>query len=222
MLSLFISMLKTGTQVQIQRPGAGTEYMCKVEVLIEDAQEVLVHAPRDADKPVMIDPGENLNLRIFTDSAIYRYRATMVARTIVDGFGVIRLRINDSGEKVQRRSNFRFNCAIPVTFNVVKTSGEQGDKGIGIITDLSAGGTKIFSDAILSQGSLLNIQMTLGTELLVAFGDVRTRTELPARGSKYKYQYGVRFSLMPEADQEIIIRYMYKLQREALKKVRPR
>lgn len=220
---MYIEYLKSGARVQIQRPHDDPNggFMCKIEVLLADAREILVHAPAEGNRPVKLEIGGPLTLRLLTDNAIYRFKATMRAHSTVDGFDVVRIRINDDGEKIQRRSAFRFNCAVPVTFAVIYTSGQQAERGIGIITDLSAGGAKIFTDKNLQVSTLLNISITLGEELVVAFGDIRSKSELP-RGSKFEFQYGIRFSMMPESDQEIIIKYMYKMQREELKKVRPR
>jgi len=194
--------------------------MCKIEVLLP-TREVLVHAPVERNRPVDLLIGGNLILRLLTDNAIYRFKATMISYGDVDGFDVVKLRIDDTGEKIQRRSAFRFNCVIPITFSVIYSSGQQAEREEGIISDLSAGGAKIFTNKNLHTGYLLNISIPLGDDFVVAFGDIRTRTELP-RQSKYSYQYGIRFSMMPESDQELIIRFMYKMQREELKKARPR
>jgi len=220
---LFIEYLKSGARVQIQRPGDSPTggFMCKIEVLNLKAKEVLVHVPLEGNRPVRLERGGGLVLRLLTDNAIYNYKSKMMSYEKVDGFDVVKLLIIDGGEKVQRRSAFRFNCGIPITFNVIYTSGQQTEREDGLITDLSAGGTKIFTDKSLQEGYLLNISLPLGDELVVAFGDIRTKMELSHK-SKYKYQYGVRFAMMPESDQEKIIRYMYKLQREELKKARPR
>ncbi|MDR0271796.1 MAG: PilZ domain-containing protein [Clostridiales bacterium] len=220
---MYIEYLKSGARVQIQRPvdGPAGGFMCKIEVLIPEKRQVLVHAPVERNRLVELKIGGNLMLRLLTDNAIYNFKATMVAYAEIDGFDVVRLSIDDDGEKVQRRSAFRFNCAIPVTFSAIYSSGQQAEREEGVATDLSAGGAKIFTDKSLHTGYLLNISIPLGEGLVVAFGDVRTRTELPD-GSKFAYQYGVRFSMMPESDQEQIIKFMYKNQREELKKARPR
>jgi c-di-GMP-binding flagellar brake protein YcgR len=220
---LFLEYLKTGARVEIQRPGEkGNEgFMCKIEVMIPSKREVLIHAPVEGNRPVDLKIGGSFTLRLLTDNAIYCFTATMLAYGDVDGFDVVRFRVDSDGEKVQRRSAFRFNCAIEASYSVIYSSGQQAEREDALITDLSAGGAKIFSNKSLHVGYLLNISLPLGKELVVAFGDVRTQNKLP-RGSKYEYCYGVRFAMMPETDQEKIIRFMYKLQREELKKARPR
>ncbi|MCL2355681.1 MAG: PilZ domain-containing protein [Defluviitaleaceae bacterium] len=220
---MFVNNLKSGARVQIQRPDDGPNggFVCKIELLIPDSREILVHAPVSQHKVVDLQNAGPLTLRLLTDNAIYVFNATFLAKTDVDGFDVVRLRIDSDGEKIQQRSAFRFNCAIPITFTVIYSSGQQAEREVGMISDLSAGGAKIFTDKSMQSGYLLNVSIQLGEEFVVAFGDVRSKTEMP-EGSKFAYQYGVRFAMMPETDQEQIIRYMYKVQREELKKARPR
>ncbi|MCL1884548.1 MAG: PilZ domain-containing protein [Defluviitaleaceae bacterium] len=220
---MYLELLKSGARVQIQRPtdGPNDGYTCKVEVLLPESRVVLVHAPVEQNKPVYLKIGGNLTLRLLTDGAIYRFNVLMMSYGDVDGFDVVKLRILDEGEKIQRRSAFRFNCGIPVTYSVIYASGQQAEREEGLVSDLSAGGAKIFTNKSLHTGYLLNISIPLGEGMVVAFGDVRSKTDLP-QGSKFSYQYGIRFVMMPEADQEQIIQFMYKMQREMLKKARPR
>ena len=221
---MYIEQLKSGSRVQIQKSGDGPRdgYMCKVEVLLLERREVLIHAPVEKGRLVRLRTGEKFVLRLLSDSANFIYNAVLVAYTDVDGFDVLKFRLTDGGEKVQRRSAFRFNCALKISFGIIYSSGQQSEREEGLVIDLSAGGAKIYTNKKLSTGYLLNIDLQLGDDLVVAFGDVRTAMDLPRESSKYAYQYGIRFTMMPEADQETIIRYMYKMQREELKKARPR
>ena len=220
---MFFEQLRSGTRVQIQQPSDGpTEgYMCKIEVMLPDRKEVLVHAPISRGRLVKLERGVDYALRLLAENAIYRFKAKLVAYGDLDGFDIVRFSLVGEGEKVQRRSAFRFNCSLRVTFTIIYSSGQQSESHEGLITDLSAGGAKMYADANAHMGYLLNISLQLGDDLVVAFGDVRTRKDI-SRDSKFAYQYGIRFSMMPETDQEKIIRYMYKMQREELKKARPR
>ncbi|MCL2840393.1 MAG: PilZ domain-containing protein [Defluviitaleaceae bacterium] len=220
---MFIEQLKSGSKVQIQRLSSDTDdgYMCKIEVMLPNTREVLIYPPIENGRLVRLRTGEKFVLRLMSDNSSFRYTATLVAYTEVDGFDVLRFKLEDGGEKIQRRSAYRFAYTLNVSFSVVYSSGEQSEREEGLIIDLSAGGAKMYSDKKMTIGHLLNIDLQLGDNFLVAFADVRTVMDLP-RGSRYKYQYGFRFTMMPQVDQEVIIRYMYKLQREELKKARPR
>jgi c-di-GMP-binding flagellar brake protein YcgR len=194
--------------------------MCKIEVCLPETNEIALHAPYEKGRRLPYRTGGNFFLRLLTENAIYRFRATFEGYGTLDGFEVARFKLEDKGEKVQRRSAFRFNCSLPVTYAIIYSSGQQSERENALVVDISAGGAKIFTDKNLHPGYLLNVALQLEDDLVIAFGDVRTKTELPPN-SRYKFQYGVRFAMMPESDQERIVRYMYKKQREELKKVRP-
>ena len=220
---MFIDQLKSGSRIQIQRPGdrENEGFMCKVEVTVPETQTVLVHAPMQHGHLIKLPVGGQFNLRLLTENAAYRFGAELAEYTDIDGFDVIMFKLTTGGDKVQRRSAFRFNTSLKVEYSVISQSGQQSERESGLIIDLSAGGAKIFTHRVLRIGDLLNIGLQLGDDLVVAFGDVRTKTDLPSK-SRYPFQYGIRFTMMPQADQEAIIRFMYKEQREALKKARPR
>ena len=216
---MYFDQLKSGVRVQIVLPGhdSSNSVMCKIEVAVPERKELLVHAP--SEKYAAMPKGGGYSIRTLTDNAIYVFRATMLSVGHVDGFKVIRFLIEDNGEKTQRRNAYRFTCAIPITFTVVDATGGQSENAKGIVTDLSAGGIKLATDLHLKNSDLLNISLDLDGETVVAFGDVRSKTELP-RTAKHLFQYGIRFPMIPQTDQEKIIKHVTKLQREELKKVR--
>jgi c-di-GMP-binding flagellar brake protein YcgR len=221
---LFIEQLKAGEKVKVQRPedDAAGGFLCKIIKLVTERRQIFIHAPAEDNKIVEMDVGSELTLHLMTDNASYNFKASVLAYTEINGYDILRLQIVNTGEKVQRRSAFRFNCAIQTTFKIIYTDGQQAEDEEGLVTDLSAGGTKIYTNKGIPEGALLNISLPLDDDVtIIAFGDVRMKREVPDN-AKYKYQYGVRFTMMPEADQELIFKYIMKMQREELKKARPR
>jgi c-di-GMP-binding flagellar brake protein YcgR len=220
---MYIDQMKSGVRVQIQRPGAGPNegFMCKVEVVLSHTKEVLIHAPMQGGRLVDLPKGDRFVLRLQTDKSVYQFKAILMEYLKEDGFDVIKFRITDQGEKVQRRDAFRFICAIPVTYSTVSNSGQMSSPETGLIIDLSAGGVKINASKSMQIKDFLNITMQLDDDLMVAFAEVCTKKEITGN-DKYKFQYGIKFAMMPPSDQEKIVRYIYKAQREELKKARPR
>ena len=220
---MFIDHLKIGSKVYLHRRGDTSSggILTRVELLMPEKQEVYVYAPKVSGHPVQLSTEEAYYLRLITDSSIYRYRVKFLKHGDIDGFEISCFKLMDGGEKTQRREAYRFNLNTMVVFSVVYKDGNQSEKIDGMIVDLSAGGAKIFSDRKVSKGELLLIDLMLDDDQIIAFGDVRTAGDLPPR-SRYAYQYGVRFAMMAESDQERIIRFMYKKQREELKKANSR
>ena len=221
---MFFDQMKSGARVQIQNLGAKNAnegHICKVEVVLFDSKEVLIHAPMQDGRVVELPKGERYVLRLLSDQSVYRFHAILISYLKEDGFDVFKFRVTDGGEKVQRRDAFRYNCSINVTFAMVSNSGQMSAAEPGLVIDLSAGGVKLNSNKSMQERDFMNITMQLGDDLMVAFGEVCSRKDIPDN-DKYKYQYGIKFAMMDAKDQERIVRYIYKSQRDELKKARPR
>ena len=121
---MYIEQLKSGSRVQIQQVADREHegYMCKVEVAIPESKIVLVHAPISHGRMVWLPVGGTFTLRLLSDNATYRYDAVLDSYTDIDGFDVIMFKLTSGGDKIQRRSAFRFNCALPVSFAVISQS----------------------------------------------------------------------------------------------------
>ena len=219
---MYEDQLKPGTKVMIQKPGDAPNegYVCKVEALYEQEKQVIITAPIQGGRIVLLDKGKYV-LRLLNDAGSIVYKSELIARHKIDGIEMVIFSLEDGGEKIQRRSTFRLNIAMRASFSVIYTNGQQSDKEESLIIDLSVGGAKIYTNKKLNLGYLLSIEMQLDDHLMVVFGDVRTNLKLP-RESKYGYQYGIRFVMMPQEDQDRIIKFIYKMQRQDLKKIRIR
>ena len=220
---MFIDHLRAGAKVYLHKRGDTTSggVLTRVELLLPEKHEVYVYAPKVSGHPVNLVADEQYYFRLVTESSIFRYRAKFISYGEIEGFEVASFKLLDGGEKTQRREAYRFNLNSMVIFSVVYTDGNQSEKIDGMIVDLSAGGAKIYTDRKVSKGELLIIDLMLDDDQIIAFGDVRTASDLPPK-SRFAFQYGVRFAMMAESDQERIIRFMYKKQREELKKANSR
>ena len=223
MVRLYIDHLRAGAKVYLHKRGdtTGAGILTRVELMKPEKHEVYVYAPKVNGHPVNLTSDEQYYFRLVTECSIFRYRVKFLTHGEIDGFDISCFKLLDGGEKSQRREAYRFNLNTMVIFSVVYTDGNQSEKIDGMIVDLSAGGAKIYSDRKVSKGEFIIIDLMLDDDQIIVFGDVRTANDLPPK-SRFAYQYGVRFAMMAESDQERIIRFMYKKQREELKKANSR
>ena len=220
---MYIDYLKNGARVYLHKRGDTTSggVLTRVELLLPEKQEVFVYKPKVSGYPLELKVDEQYYFRLVSESSIYRYRVKFLTHGEIEGFEISCFRLLDGGEKTQRREAYRFNLNTMAIFSVVYADGNQSEKIDGMVVDLSAGGAKIYTDRKVRKGELIIIDLMLDDDQIIAFGDVRTANDLPPK-SKFAYQYGVRFAMMAESDQERIIRFMYKKQREELKKANSR
>ena len=69
----------------------------------------------------------------------------------------------------------------------------------------------------IKHGSLLRIDLFLDDDYVMVFGQVLMAKHTP-ENIKYPYQYGIKFEVLPESDEERIVRYVYNEQRKLLKR----
>jgi c-di-GMP-binding flagellar brake protein YcgR len=192
--------------------------MTRVEV-VESDKTILVHAPTDKGKRIKFVERNVYGLRFFSDGAQVNFDAKFMNEEKIDGFLILRFFMMGDGEKVQRRNAFRFTCSIPITFNIVADNGEQSPRAEAVVRDLSSGGIKMNTTVNIKQGSLLRIDLFLDDDYVMAFGQVLMVKHVP-ENIKYPYQYGIKFEVMPESDEERIVRYVYNEQRKLIKRPR--
>lgn len=216
---MFLKDIKTGTQVQLSRKGADPQikpYMTRVEV-VEDNNTILIHAPLEKGARVKLVERNLYKLCFISEGAQINFEGKLMEAVKIDGFHMLRFSIDAPGEKIQRRNAFRFACTLPFTFNVIADDGRQSPRIEGVIRDLSSGGIKIVTKANIPDNVLLRIDLNLDEEYIMAFGQIRMKKHVPDN-IKYPYTYGISFELLPEADEERIVRYVYNEQRKLLKR----
>jgi len=184
---------------------------------VESDKTILIHAPLDKGQRIRLVERNVYGLRFISGEAQVNFDAKFMQREKIEGFEMLRFFLITDGEKVQRRNSFRFVCSIPITFNLVEDNGEQSKRTEGLVRDLSSGGIKMITTMNIPSGSLLRIDLFLDDDYVMVFGHVLMAKHVP-ENVKYPYQYGIKFEVLPESDEERIVRYVYNEQRKLLKR----
>ena len=225
---MFTNRLKSGEKAYLHIWGDSSNkgILTRIEYHKADDKEVHIWTPKVNGRPANLNQSNFYEIRIFGETAEYRYKVRFIEHDEADGFPISRFRLMHEGEKILRRDAYRLNLNTMVMFSVVQEDGNQTSKVEGRVVDLSTGGVKILTNQELDKGELLNLSIQLDKELLIAFGDIRFSAEAPLpppapRGKKtkeprYTYQYGISFVMLGDSDEEKIIQYMHRKQREEL------
>lgn len=215
---MLINDIKTGMQAKIAYKGEAAKtagpYTTRVET-VENNRYVIVHEPLDKGKRIRFVGHNIYELSFMVGSAQLKFDGRYMATVKIDNFFMLRFELIGSGEKVQRRNSYRFVCSIPFVFNTIAENGSQSECIDGIIHDLSGGGIKMVCKEDLPENSLLRMDIILGEEKLMSFGQVRMKRQSP-ENVRYPFTYGISFELMPEKEEELIVRYIYNEQRKLL------
>ena len=224
---MYTNCLKSGEKAYLHKWGDKDSkgILTRIEHHRAESKELHIWPPKVDGKTARLNTDTFYEVRLFGETAEYRFKVKFIKHDEFDGFPITRFKLMHDGEKVLRRNAFRLNLDTMVMFSVVKEDGNQSDKIEGRVADLSSGGVRILTNLELDKGELLNLSIQLGNDLIIAFGDIRFSAEAsppPLRGigknphPRYTRQYGVSFVMLADSDEEKVIQYISRKQREEL------
>ena len=223
---MFTSRIKSGEKIYLHKWGDNDSkgILTRVEMHIPDKKEVLIYAPQVDGRVMNLNTDTFYDLRMFAETAEYRFKVKFITHEEVDGFPISRFKLMHDGEKTLRRNAFRLNLDAMVVYSIIGEDGNQSEKDEGKIIDLSSGGAKIHTNRKIDKGELLNLSMQLGNDMIIAFGDIKHSEPAPQPAStskqKYAYQYGISFVMLTDSDEEKIIRFLYQKQMQEMRNSR--
>ena len=137
------------------------------------------------------------------------------AQTVEVSGETLKLRITSDIMRVQRRGSIRLEI-LRGAKGFIRGSGAPFE---GVVTDISAGGMSVRTNAPLSIGDKLNLEMPAdqGNNSAKADCEVRWKVAMP-EGSPFTYQIGCLFNFAHGVDKERLLKYIYRVQRNKLHK----
>lgn len=208
---MFIDGIKTGDRLEIT--SAGKAYVSVVEAAGENG-ELTVHMPIEYGKLVKLQKNEEYSVLFFTEKGMLRFTAAVSDYEKADGFNFIKLNLLSEGERVQRRSFFRFNCVIPFTF----TLDGGGAPRDGVMKDICGGGIRFVTNYDIPKDKRVSCVAEINGETLCLAGEILHKQHFPK--SVYAYQYRIEFTGMVQGDRDKIVQYVYDEQRREIKRIR--
>ena len=224
---MFTNHLKSGEKAYLHKWGdnGSKGILTRIEHHKADNKELHIWPPKVNGSVARLSTDHFYEVRLFGETAEYRYKVKFIKHDEVDGFPISRFKLMHDGEKTLRRDAFRLNLDTMVMYSVVHNDGNQSEKAEGRVVDLSSKGVRILTNQELDKGELLNLSIQLDNELIIAFGDIRFSAEAPPpptrvsgknRQPRYTYQYGISFIMLTDSDEEKVIQYICRRQRDEL------
>jgi c-di-GMP-binding flagellar brake protein YcgR len=167
---------------------------------------VYIYIPTENGKPVFLSRNRNYLLRFSLANAVYQYPAELT-HIISNDSEAIPFRIVGDATKEQNRNMFRLACNIQMQFSIIDNRSRTFTSLSGVIHDLSGGGMKMESDKDVKVKSMLRLELPLEKETLLVIGQVMHK-KMQKSESALHYQYGIKFTAMPQVDQDAIIRFI--------------
>jgi len=206
-------ILLPGAVIELKIPEGNYQgnYYTKVEEIRDQA--LYIGAPYHQGEIVPLRVGTVLEVLFNDQMSAYVFNSTIKQR-ITFPIPVFVLDIPNEIRKIQRRSFVRIKTFLPITYQVVTKEG-LSEPQKGNMLDLSGGGMCFKTFDKLESNELLFIRLTLpAAELNICARILRVNKSEETNS----YNISSEFHEISEHDRDLIIRYVFELQRTMRKK----
>ncbi len=212
------SQLKIGDKIEISRMGSKT-IKHKSQILdILNEKEYIISGP--------ISRSTIVNIRLNTILEISynkEEKGKFVFKALVtdkNEKGVYKLKIERLSDitRIQERNFFRLPLSLEINkkFKVTEGNKEITMEEICKTTDISGGGTRIFSNFNHKKNDKLLLTLYIDNKEINILGEVVRTSE--SSNNSYHYEVAVKFVDIDNTDRDIIVKYIFDQQRELRKK----
>lgn len=158
---------------------------------------------------VYIPVDSALIVRFYKENACYQFFSSLVSKSDLNGLRALNLDIVSNVEKIQRRKYYRIELALPIMYKRC----EEKEYKRAIMKDISGGGIKISLDTVFKRGEKIDLKINIDKMKIKICGVV-------IRVSKNKriYDLGIEFDDVDRINREKIIKFIFKKQRERIKR----
>jgi c-di-GMP-binding flagellar brake protein YcgR len=150
----------------------------------------------------------------FAEKGLITFDGKILGYVARDGFNYMVIELMSAGDKVQRRSFFRFACVLPFNFNITSAAG--GAKAYsGVLKDIGAGGMRFVSNESVEVNTNVKVLLDLDKSVVPINGIMVQKHAFPK--ANYKFQYRVKFTGVTKDTQEKIVQFIFDEQRRLLR-----
>ena len=211
-------VLQTGSRVIILKNTEkdNNEYTSQIESV--DGKKIRILAPMYKSALIKLHEGLNINLTVFSDGKLYRFDA-IVDKSVSEGMlHYVDIIVSSKIEKIERRDYFRIQTMKEVLIRKKEISNEkQKDNNYtqSVLIDLSGGGMQFSTREKFKAGDEIDILINIEGKDISLAGKILNINE---QSELRTYRYGVEFKDMDRMIRENIVTYVFKTQREQLRK----
>ncbi|MDD3269359.1 MAG: PilZ domain-containing protein, partial [Syntrophomonadaceae bacterium] len=201
-------LIEIEIDIDKRNPEQKEVFASRVEDLRRDA--IVVAAPYKRGTLVPVPVGEEVLIRIGKDGTYHLFH-TKVAARIAGHQPVLNLSLPFKVTKIQMRNWVRVDTNLPMLF---RPAGSESDFIETTVIDISGGGICMLNGEAIAKDTLLEMEIIFPDKFILKINGTVTRN----LDENKPVKIGVCFQEINERDQERIVGYVFKKQREHIRK----
>jgi c-di-GMP-binding flagellar brake protein YcgR len=174
--------------------------------------ELLITMPMLKGEPVVLSIGQRIRINFFRERGQFYFEAEVIDRQRTETVHLIRLKQTSPIHRLQRRSFYRLKINLPVLFRLIEQGPEQPDYMKAYTADISGGGVRLLTDEKLEPGQQVECRIPIGERDFLELKGLVVRV-VPCVEGNYKFEVGVKFVDILEAERDRLIQFIFQQQR---------
>ncbi|MCM8901197.1 PilZ domain-containing protein [Caldicoprobacter algeriensis] len=174
--------------------------------------ELLITMPMLKGEPVVLSIGQRIRINFFRERGQFYFEAEVIDRQRTETVYLIRLKQTSPIHRLQRRSFYRLKISLPVLFRLIEQGPEQPDYMKAYTADISGGGMRLLTDKKLEPGQQVECRIPIGERGFLELKGLVVRV-VPCVEGNYKFEVGVKFVDILEAERDRLIQFIFQQQR---------
>lgn len=188
------------------------EYTTQIQDI--NGKDIRILTPMYRSALIRLRPDTRIEVLVFGASKVFEFDA-QVKETASDGnLNYTDIVLTSSIKKIERRNYFRVKITKDICVRE-KNEKNPNDFVSAITIDLSGGGVQFSTSHKFTEGINLEIKMEIDGKEILVNGELLNKSWQDGLGI---YKYSVEFLDLSDLIQEMIIKYVFKIQREKLSK----
>jgi c-di-GMP-binding flagellar brake protein YcgR len=220
---------KIGTRLELELINSfgtkiGQTYVSQL-IDIKNKEDIIILCPIFESQFVFIASGSNVRILFLHEKfGLLSFTANITSREKSGNILLLHTKITSEIEKIQRRKYYRQDCILKSEYRVY-TEPKQGEDDIdptpykkAIAKNLSGNGTCIVIEENIQKGTLLEVKIYTNENTYIrAIGPIMRNSQILTSRDK-KFEMGLYFKEISSKDQDILVKYVFDLQRLQLRK----
>ncbi|MCB2297148.1 flagellar brake protein [Clostridium tagluense] len=204
----------------------------KLEILVEERyyntniqdlteEYIAISIPMSGGQYVPLSRGDIIDVIYYEDENLYKFKSSVIGRKI-ENIPILLVSKPLEIEKIQRRKYVRISLINTAKYKNLKNQSKISPKTIeereylkASIVDLSGGGMKVRVSEEIVMNDFILVNLTVNNEDIHIVGQAK-RIQKDDEG---RFVCGLSFEFLDNLTRERIIKYIFQLMREQMKKI---